>query len=205
MTDARRDHLPCTSCAENPGRFGLHEKSANAPVVRSDAWLFELRPDHRDVRNAARGNPHLLAVQNVVVAIFAGARSHAPGVGAEVGLRQTEAAQFFSRGHLRQPKVLLLVGTKGINRIHHKRGLYADEAADAGISSFELLHQQSIFNVVHAGAAVAFERRPEEAEFAHGPHQLARKPPVAVTLLDDGDEVVLDKGARAGADDKFVI
>ena len=87
----------------------------------SDAWLFDLRPDHSDVRDAARGDPHLLAVENVIVAVFAGARPHAAGVGAEVGLGEAEAAELFSRGHLRQPEILLLVGAEGIDRIHDQR------------------------------------------------------------------------------------
>ena len=56
-----------------------------------------------------------------------------------------------------------------------------------------------------AGAAVAFDRCPVEAEFAHWPNQLARKAAVAVALFNDGDEVVLDEGARVVADEEFIL
>ena len=187
------------------GAVGFDEEAANAPVVWRNSWLFELCPDHGNVCNAARGDPHFFAIENIVVAVFARAGSHAPGIGAEVRFRETEAAEFLSRSHLRQPEIFLLIRAKGIDRIHDERRLYAHKAADARIAALEFLHQQPVFDVVHTRAAVAFERCAKEAEFAHGTHQLARKAAVAVALLDNGDEVVFDKGARTGADDKFVI
>ena len=59
---------------------------------------------------------------------------------------------------------------------------------------------KSVFDVAHAGAAVALERRAEEAEIGHGLDQFARKAPGAVALFDDGDEVVFDKLAGGIAD-----
>src|SRR5207248_8242910 len=177
----------------------------SAPILWSNSRLFKLRPNHSDICDAARGNPHLFAIQNIPVAVFACAGPHTPWIGSEIGFSEPEAAQLFSRGHLREPGIFLLIGPKGMDGIHNKRGLHADEAANAGISTFKLLHQQSILDIVHARAAIAFERRAVEAEFAHRTHQFARETTFAVALLNDPDEIVLNKPARAGPDDQFVI
>jgi hypothetical protein len=99
----------------------------------------------------------------------------------------------------------MLVRPKGIDGIHNKRGLYADEAAYTGIATLKFLHQQPIFDVVHTGATVALKRSPVEAKFFYGTHKISREMAVAVALLNDGDKVVFHKGACVGADDKFVI
>ena len=44
-----------------------------------------------------------------------------------------------------------------------------------------------------------------EAQLTHDGDQLARKTLGAVALLDDGNEVVLDKVARGFADEQFVL
>ena len=87
----------------------------------------------------------------------------------------------------------------------HQRGLHADEAAKAGVAAFQFLHHEAIFDVGHAGAAVALEVGAEEAELAHGGNEFAREALGAKALLDDGDEVVFDEVARGAADEEFVF
>ena len=62
---------------------------------------------------------------------------------------------------------------------------------------------KSVFNVAHAGAAVAFQRCAEEAEIGHGLDQFAGKAAGAVALFDDGDEIVFDELARGVANQAF--
>ncbi len=81
--------------------------------------------------------------------------------------------------------------------------MHADEAAHAGVAAFEFLRHQAVFDVAHAGAAIAFERRAEEAEIGHGLDQFARKAAGAVALFDDGDEIVFDELAGGVADQAF--
>ena len=183
------------------GTLGFNKKAANAPVLRSDLRLFDLRPYHGNISDATGGNPHLLSIENIMVAIFACARSHAAGVRAEIGLGQPEAAKLFSCSHLRQPVVLLLLCAKGKDRIHDQRRLHADKAAEAGVPALKFLHQQAVFDVVHSSAAVPFNRCPVEAEFTHGTYQLARKAAVAIALFNDRDELVVDKGSRVTANE----
>src|SRR5207248_8550587 len=67
-------------------------------------------------------------------------------------------------------------------------------------AALELLHQETVLDIVHAGTAVALKRGSVEAERAHGTDELAWEAAVAVALLDDGQELVVDEGARGGAD-----
>src|SRR5947209_2822345 len=50
--------------------IGLDQKATDAPILWSNARFFNFRPNHSDVCNAARRNPHLFAIQNVLVAVF---------------------------------------------------------------------------------------------------------------------------------------
>ena len=182
------------------GTVGFDQKSADLIVL-----IFDLGPDHGDVGDGARGDPHLLAVQHIFVANFAGAGAHAAGIRSEVGLGQSEAAKLFAFLHRGQPVVFLLVRAEGVNRIHHQRRLHADEGAHAGISAFEFLRDQPVFDVRHAGAAIAVQRCAEESQIGHRLHQFARKAAGAVALLDDRDEIVFDELARRVAHEALVI
>src|SRR5271154_5355245 len=85
--------------------IGLDKKATDAPIFWSNAWLFELRPDHCDVSNAPGGDPHLFTVENVMLAVPAGSGSHSSGVGTEVRFSETEAAKLLPCGHLWQPQI----------------------------------------------------------------------------------------------------
>jgi len=47
---------------------------------------------------------------------------------------------------------------------HGEPALHRGEGAQAGVAALELLHDEAVGDVVHAGAAVALEVRSEEAE-----------------------------------------
>src|SRR5580700_11824048 len=159
------------------------EEPANLVVL-----VFHLGPDDGNVGDAAGGDPHLLAVENVFVAHLAGAGSHAAGIGAETGLGESEAAELFALLHGWQPGLLLLFTAEGMDGIHDQRRLHADEAAHAGIATFEFLSYKSVLHVAHAGATIALQRRAEEAEISHGLDQFAREAPGAVALFNDRDK-----------------
>ena len=129
-----------------------------------------------------------------------GAGAHAAGVRAEVGLSQAEAAELLAFLHRRQPGLLLLFAAELVNGIHAQRRLHADKAAHAGVAALEFLGHEAVFDVAHAGAAIALQRRAEKAEFGHGLDQFAREASGAVAFFDDGDEIVFDELARGVAD-----
>src|SRR6185312_5647761 len=71
-----------------------------------------------------------------------------------------------------------------------------DERTYAAVSALQLLHHQSILDIRHSGAAVAFQAGAEESEFRHGLYQLAGKTSCAVAFLDNGHEIVFDELPR---------
>ena len=99
----------------------------------------------------------------------------------------------------------LLFAAEVVDGIHAQARLHADKAAHAGVAALEFLRHQAVLDVAHAGAAVALQRRAEEAELAHGLDQFAWEAAVAVALFDDGNEVVFDELARGVADEALVV
>ena len=136
---------------------------------------------------------------------FLGAGAHAAGVGTEIGLGQAEAADLFALLHHREPCLFLLVAAKSVDGIHGQRRVHADERANAAVAALQFLHDQSVFDIRHPGAAVAFEAGAIEAQVRHGLDQFLGEAAGAVALLDDGDEVVLDEFAGGVADQAFFV
>ena len=128
-----------------------------------------------------------------------------PGFDPKSGSVSPKQPSFSPFAMQREPVVFLLVGAEGVDRVHDERRLHADEAAHAGVATLEFLHDEAVFHVRHAGAAVAVEVRAEEAEFAHLWHELAREAAFAVALFDDGDEVVFDELAGGIAREALVF
>src|SRR5229473_1106939 len=92
--------------------------------------------------------------------------------------------------------LLLLVGTVLEDGIHHQRALHRDETAEAGIAALEFLHDQSVFDIGHAGATVAFEIGAEKTKPSQLQNHLGRKPRVAEAVADEWYYAVLDELAR---------
>ena len=88
------------------------------------------------------------------------------GIRSEPRFGQPETADRGAGLQSRQPLLLLFLAAEGEDGIHHQRALHADEAAQAGIAALQLLHDQAVLDVVHAGAAVAFEIGAEKAQLA---------------------------------------
>ena len=99
----------------------------------------------------------------------------------------------------------LLVAAKRVDGIHGQRRVHADERANAAVAALQFLHDQSVFDIRHPGAAVAFEAGAIKAQVGHGLDQFLGEAAGAVALLDDGDEVVLDELAGGVADQAFVV
>ena len=92
----------------------------------------------------------------------------------------------FSPFAWRAANVFLLVAAEGVDGIHDERRLHADERAHAAVAALQFLHHQSVLDIRHLGAAIAFEVGAEEAELAHGLDQFLGEAAVAIALLDDG-------------------
>ena len=205
------------SVERQPGGHGSAQRPLAVHVVGFETWrvffhqeaanlfVFAFGPDHRDVRDRAAGDPHLLAVQNVAVALFHRARQHAAGIRAELRLGQAEAADGFARLQQRQPFVFLRVRAVGVNRIHHQRALHGNEAAQAGIAALQFLRDQSVRDVRHARAAVAVKIRAKKSQLAQLGNQVLGESAFAAVLFDDGDDLVVDELAGRLAHQFFFV
>jgi hypothetical protein len=182
------------------GAICFDEEAADAIVL-----VFNFGPDDSDVGDGAGGDPHLFAVENVAVAGFAGGSGHAAGVGAEAGFGEAEAAELFAFSERGEPGVLLVFRAEGVDGIHDERGLDADEAAEAGVAALQLLHDEAVFDVGHAGAAVTLEVCAEEAQLAHDRDEFAGEAAFAEAVFDDGNEIIVDEIARCFADEELVF
>jgi len=165
------------------------------------AVVDELRPHDGHVRDRAVGDPALGAVQDEAATRAAGARDHAPGVRAVVGLGQTEAADRLAARQAGQPGALLVFGPEGEDRVHHQRGLHACERAQTGVAALELLGHEPVADGVEPGAAVLRrDGRAEAAERREARHQLHRERAVREVLAHERQVLVVDEASYGVAD-----
>src|SRR5262249_33870969 len=120
-------------------------------------------------------------------------------------LGESEASESGALLEPGEPALLLLLASEGENRIHHQRALHGAEAAQAAVTAFQFLHQQSILDVAHFGAAVAFEVGAEEAQLRHLRDQVPREGGLAVMFLYDRNHTVFDKAARGLPDHQLLL
>src|SRR5262249_39963368 len=125
-----------------------------------------LGPHHRDVGDRSVRDPELRAVEDIAVAQASGPRLHGAGIRAVIGFGEAEAAHLLAARHRRKPLLLLRVRAVAVDRVHHEPALYRRRRAKPGVTPLELLHDESVGDVVEARAAVALERRAEHAELA---------------------------------------
>src|SRR5580658_2404500 len=168
------------------GPFAVYVGSAvagRAALDQKSAYAFGgARPHYGHVGQATVGDPRFLAIQDPVIAVAPGSRAHAGRVRSEIRLGQSETAHRIARLQPRQPLLLLFIGAAGENRIHDQRALHAGEAAHSGVAALQLLHDETVLDVAHTRAAVAFQVGAEEAQAAHFRDQLAGEARVTITV-----------------------
>ncbi len=114
-----------------------------------------------------------------------------------VGLGEAEAADGFATRHRRQPALLLLLGAVGVDRVHRETALHRCHRPQAAVAALELLHDEAVGDVVHAGAAVPAQVGAEETELSHPGYQLAGELFAAVAALEERQALALDEAAHA--------
>ena len=171
----------------------------------ADLIVLAFRPDYGDIGERAAGDPHFFAVEDVLISFLHRAREHGARIRAELRLGEAEAADGFALLQQRQPFVFLRVRAEGVNRIHHQRRLHGNETAQSGIAALELLSDETVFDVGHARAAVAFQARAEKPELGHLRDELHGELSFAVVLLDDGHDFSVDELARGLASEFFFV
>jgi hypothetical protein len=105
----------CSSLpTEKPGAVGLHDEGRDAarPAGRS----VRLGEHHVEVGDAEVRDPVLRPGHDPLVAVAHGARDHAAGIRARLGLRQREGGRPLAGRAARQEALLLLLGAEELDR-----------------------------------------------------------------------------------------
>ena len=189
----------CNGGAERPFSVnvpGLEARCAFFDQEATDFFVFAFCPDNGDIGDGTAGNPHFLAVEDVLVSFFDGASEHTAGVGSELRFGEAEAADGFALLQEREPFIFLRITAEGVNRVHDERALHGDEAAESGIATLKFLRHEAVSDVGHARATVTLEIRAKKAEFAELWNEMHRKCSFPAVFFDDGDNFVFDEFAR---------
>ena len=121
--------------------------------------------DHRGVRPV--GQPHLLPVEHVAVAVADGPGLDRRDVGAGLGLGHGERAAHLAGGHPRQQARLLLGGAVLGDQVRHDE-VGVDDAGDRHPASGQLLHHQRVGEQRFAEPAVLLvDGEAEQPHLAH--------------------------------------
>ena len=128
--------------------------------------VLGLGPHDHDIGDRRVRDPHLRAVEDPVGSVPARRRLHARGVGADIGFGEAEAAQSLAGGHLRQPFLLLLLGSVAVDGEHRERTLHGHERAQTGVDGLELPAGEPVLRGRRPTAAVAVEVHAEDAELS---------------------------------------
>ena len=164
-----------------------------------------VRPDDGDVGDRAVGDPHLLAVQDPVVAVAARARAHRAGVASRRRARSGRS----SRSPRRRPSAAATPASAPREPQRQIANIASEpctetSAADAAVAGLELHAGEAVGGGRRAGAAVALEVHAEHAELAElaAPARAGSSPPrtsrrrSATTLsCDEGADAC--RGCRA--------
>ena len=166
------------------------------PRVRRGRRRVGLHQDRQRVGVAGVGDPHLGAVDDVVVAVEPRSGADALQVRAGVGLGEADAGAALAGGQVGQVLLLLLLGA-----VHgdHPAGqrVAAEDAGDAHPAAGDLLEHQGEGDRVEVEAAVLLGDG--DAEQAHVGHALDDLGGVATGLLPltgDRDDLVVDEVAE---------
>src|SRR5580704_1299074 len=92
-----------------------------------------------------------------------------------------------------------------MNWIHHQRALHRDEAAQSGISAFQLLRHKSVSDVGHSRAAVALQIRAKKSQLPELRNKVLWKRTLAAVFFDDGNDFVVDESPSGLPDELFFV
>ena len=101
--------------------------------------------------------------------------------------------------------VTLLLAAIGVDGMHDQARLHAHRGAIAAVDPLHLPRDESIGDVVHAGAAIALDGRAEQAELAHLRHDRAVEALVPIGLEYARHQLFLAVGAGGVAQHALVL
>lgn len=133
----------------------------------------KLGPHDHEVSNGGVGDPVLGSVEHndaLLGGVHLGDGLHGSGVGAVVGLGETEASNHLSGGQLGEESVLLFLGAKLLNGVHDQRRLHGHGGSVSGIDSLDLSGHETVGHRGHAGASVALDGGTQQTNLSHLSH-----------------------------------
>ena len=147
------------------GRALLQDERRDALVLRG---RVRLREDERVVGDGGVGDPVLLAVQDVDVALEAGGRLHRGHVRSGRGLGEAEAGDLLAARLRDEPALLLLLARVAEERERVQTDVDRDQRAEGRLAALDLLARERLRDEVEPGPAVLLrDRDPEDAELGH--------------------------------------
>src|SRR5258707_1947479 len=145
--------------AETGRRLVLDDESLDV-VVREIAC-----PDDGEVAPWRVTDPPLLSIENPGVPFTLGRRGHTTARSrADQRLGQPETPDLFEARHLRQPFLLLLLGSIEIDRAHRQAAMYAPERTDRRVDTRDLHRDEAEQLLAATRAAVALKAESAKAE-----------------------------------------
>ena len=178
---------------------GLDEEGADAAMggLGVDVGLGE---DEVDARALAVGDPHLLAVNDVVVAVAGGLRLDGLGVGAGVGLGDAEGGADLGVDHAGEEALLLLLGAVGGDGVADK-DVRVEDAGEAHPAAGELDADAGVALEAEVEAAVGLGNLDgEEAHLGHAVDEGLGVLVGVLVLAGDGLDLAVYPDADVGDD-----
>src|SRR5690606_25824620 len=114
-------------------------------------------------------DPHLVAVDDVTVALLLGPDAHGDDIGTRARLRHGERADMLARNELRQIFALLRLRTPAAELVDAEIGVRAIGKTNARGAAADFLHGNDMLKIAEPGAAELLlhgdAEKPETAEF----------------------------------------
>src|ERR1035441_4667207 len=186
-----------TGDGEARPRLGQQDADAGMPWLGGRVGLAEQRGH---LRVPGVGDPHLAAVDHVVVTVATGRRAHRLEVGAAAGLGERHRAPDLPGRHLREQPLTLLLGAELSDELGDD-AVPAHRSGQAHPAARELGGDVDVAPGGDRSPAVFLrDGRPEDAELLHLVNELLRVLVGVLQLADDRAHLIVDKLADSRDD-----
>ena len=151
----------------------LNQESSDAACAHLG---FGFGVDHQGVGVRPIGDPHFVAVQNVITTFVFGFELHADDVRACTRLAHGQCTDVFTGDELGQVFLLLRFSAVAFDLIDTQVAVRTIRQAHAGRCTRNFFHGNHVRQVTHVGATIGFgHRNAQHAHFAHLAPQVHRK------------------------------
>src|SRR5262249_37890307 len=156
--------------------------------------------DHQHLGLRAVGDPHLVAVEDVTVALLLRARLHRDDVGPGARLGHGEPAHVLAGDELAEITALLIVAAVAANRVDAEVGMRAIGQPDRGRGARDFLHRDAVLEIPEPRPApFLLDRDAVHAELAQLRPKIAREGVAAVDLVGARGDALGGETAHAVA------